>query len=81
MAYGDDNVKEDTNEVQTSSPRRKGKAGKLKKVNNEQVLISIDENEGTMIGEPDVKKELDGEIEDPPSKIVSMYKVRWNMNH
>lgn len=81
LSYGDDNIKGDTNEVQTSSPKRKGKTGKLKKANNDQVLISIDENGRTMNGEPDVKEEVDGEIEDPPSKIVSMYKVRWNMNN
>ncbi|KAJ8444276.1 hypothetical protein Cgig2_024602 [Carnegiea gigantea] len=71
----------DTNEAQTCSPRRKGKASKLEMANNDQALTSIDENGGTMNGEPDVKDEVDGELEDPPSKIVTMYKVRWNTNH
>jgi len=64
LTYGDNNLNGD----------------KSKKANNDQALMSTGENGGIVNGEPDVKEEIDGEIDDLPSKIVSMYKVRWNMN-
>lgn len=33
-----------------------------------------------MNGKPEVKEEAGKQVEVPPPKIVSMYKVRWNMN-
>ncbi|XP_056683473.1 uncharacterized protein [Spinacia oleracea] len=83
LCYGDDTGKEDTNEAETSTSVQegsKGKTGNSRKGNDDQVLICPVGNGENMNGKAEVKQEVAAEMEVLPPKVVSMYKVRWNMN-
>lgn len=78
LSYGDDTGHRDTNEAQTSANGSKGKT-KSTKANDDQALICVGNGEDTN-GKPEVKDKAVAGMELPPPKVISMYKVRWNMN-
>ncbi|XP_056686446.1 uncharacterized protein [Spinacia oleracea] len=54
--------------------------GKARKASDDQVLVSSKEDGENVNGKPEVREEAALETGGPPPKVVSMHKVRWNMN-
>ncbi|XP_048503667.1 uncharacterized protein LOC104898392 isoform X3 [Beta vulgaris subsp. vulgaris] len=80
LCYGEESGNGDTREAQTNPKGGQEKTSKSRKENQDLALVRADGDGDNVNGKPEVKEEAGKQVEVPPPKIVSMYKVRWNMN-